>query len=343
MNSKNNFDNEEVALGQFFEMLAAFITWIFSSILNVLKSIFSFLISILVFLRRYWIINLTGLIIGGLIGFILSTTEGDIYKSNLTVKTNFESGSQLYKRIDYLNSLIKSKNYESINEEFNIAENDALKLKKIEVDPIVNDLEDAIAYNKYLQEVDTNFYGPIYHRKYIESIQPSSYRFHEIEIIHEKNINPHDLSNALTGKIATNPFYNLRKTEITKRLNDEISKIDHEFADIDSLKYALNQALKSQKSNGMSDVVLSISQKREQPDLSWVYSKSLDLQNSKNKLKNDLTELTKIIEIVSPLEEVGIKQAKIKTLLKFSFAGLLLAIFSIALIRLNAFLISRNA
>jgi hypothetical protein len=343
MNSNNNLNDEEVALGQFFQMLVAFIKWIFNSIFHFFKSVFVIALDGLTFLRKYWLANLIGIIIGGVLGYFISKSGGEVYQSNLVVKTNFESGKQLYDQVDYINSLIIGKKYNSIVSEFSINEEDALKLRKIEIEPISTDIENAIAYKTYLNEVDTNFYKPIGYQKYITSIEPTSYRFHQIEVSHLENINAENLNKGLTNKIANNSFFELRQVEKTNRINDEISKIDKEFADLDSLKKALNQALKSQKNNSSSDAVLSISQKRESPDLSWVYSKSLQLQNLKNELNEDKIELTKIIEIVTPLQEVGIKVSPLKTIAKFVLLGLMLAVFIISSIKLNAFLVSRNS
>jgi hypothetical protein len=261
----------------------------------------------------------------------------------LVVKTNFESGKQLYDQIDYLNNLILTKNYSAITTEFDIEKSETTKLKKIEVEPLVSDIENAKAYNLYLNEVDTNYYKPVGYKSFIETIESSAYRLHQINILHEKNLLSENLNNSLTKQLQSNLFYKRRKNEFTSIINEEIKQINKEFIDLDSLKSALNTALTQNQNNANSDAVLSISQKRESPDLSWVYSKSAHLQAVKSDLQSQLLELTNVIEIVSPLQEIGLKQSKIKTVLIFALVGLLLVIVSISLIKLNAFLVSRNS
>ena len=145
----NNNTNEEVDLGILFNAIGNFFSKIINFIGGILKTIFSavvFLIKAIV--QNFKVISLA-VILAFLIGFGLDKTKDPVYYAEMLVKPYFDSKYQLVSNIDYYNSLLQSKNYETLTSIFDVTEEEVQTIKKFEIDAGPK------TENELLQDFDT--------------------------------------------------------------------------------------------------------------------------------------------------------------------------------------------
>lgn len=127
--------NEEIDLLQLFNYFESKIKGIFNGIFSVFKKIFSVIIYFLQSLQNNIKILAPILVLAIALGIFLDKTEEKKYSSEMLVQPYFEAKYQLYANIEYYNSLLADKDYETLKNIFGIELEQAKKIKGFEMYP----------------------------------------------------------------------------------------------------------------------------------------------------------------------------------------------------------------
>ena len=93
--------NEEVDLGQLFNMIGKLFDKFFNFISSIFKAIYSvFIYALKAIVTNFKIIAVV-LVLAAVLGFVLQRTQKDIYESQMLVKPYFDSKFQLVTNINY--------------------------------------------------------------------------------------------------------------------------------------------------------------------------------------------------------------------------------------------------
>lgn len=183
-NQPNKAPNEEVDLIVLFNLIGNAFSKFFNFIGHLFKLIFSFLVFILKAIITNFKLIAVVLIISGVIGFALERTQPIKYESKMLVKPYFDSKFQLINNIDYFNSLLASKDYTSFKNVFNISEDDAKQIQKIEIGMGPENENDKIRqYDEYLKSFDSIRAQDISYTDFIENRNIYSTALYEIKVI----------------------------------------------------------------------------------------------------------------------------------------------------------------
>ncbi len=148
--------DEEIDLGHLFYVLGRAISSVFTWFFNLLKGIWDLFISLLLLIRANFKALAAAALLGGLIGGIYQYgIKNKEFESSMTLQPNFGSSVQLYKNIDFYQSLIEQEDFGRLTESLKITEDEARSLKKIEVDPYENDNQVLLAYKDFVQNLDS--------------------------------------------------------------------------------------------------------------------------------------------------------------------------------------------
>ncbi len=152
MNTKDNQQkpkDEEVDLGSLFTLIGRGFSKLFSFIGSLFISLFHFLIIVLLFVRRHFIVLILSFIIGGALGFY-SEDGKKTYVASMVVKPNFNSVRQLYNNVAYFNDLVAQKDTSTLSLIFNISNYDAKSLASFTNAPIITYSLNVEAYNDFV-------------------------------------------------------------------------------------------------------------------------------------------------------------------------------------------------
>ncbi|MEN8188098.1 MAG: hypothetical protein ABFR05_13310, partial [Bacteroidota bacterium] len=147
---------EEVDLGQLFVLIGKGFSKLFNFIGNIFKTIFHWIVLFLLFLRN----NSKTLAIGALAGALLGGVyhygfRVPSYESSMTVQPNFGSAVQLYKNIDYYQSLVKQDDTERLAGSLKITNEEAESITSIEAEPYSNENQTILSYKNFIKDLDT--------------------------------------------------------------------------------------------------------------------------------------------------------------------------------------------
>ncbi len=325
----------EVDLGQVFSKVGGTANRILYGFQLFIKKSFNTGVELLLYIKRNLIWLLAGTAIGLIYGFYIQQVQGDLYKSSLVVKTNFNSSRNLYETVDYFNSLISASNIKEISRLLNINETDASKITHFEAQPIKSELIIAELYqNTFLDKefgrrprMDTFWIRNVNYEKFRSSLTTYDFPIHEIVV---QSSNPEIFTHIENGTITqianSQQLQNRKLADITLR-KQEIELLNESIKSLDSLKKVYNKRLNSlpldQTNPGITILGSSYQPAVSVPELE-LYDKLLELNeelkiSTKKYLAND-----DIIQIYQPFSPVGQKDSIFKqNITKYSLIGLI--------------------
>ena len=341
MSNKKQLQEEEVDLGNLFKVIGKGIGNFFQAIGKFIKITFHYLILLLIFLKNNTLKLGLAIVFGTIFGFILDYNKPKEYSSNLIIETNFGSGIQLYKQIDYLSDLVKKRDTITLSKVLNSPINEVSKITNIEVSVYQSTQNLLLAFDEYLKTIDT-----VYTRKFkLEDFEKRQskfdYRYHLIKI----NSNLNSFFKNITPELIymiENDYYKKKRDIKIEELNQKKSILQKNLAQIDSLRKLYKEVAIKEAENKSSSSSIEISQKETKKNENDIklFETSSELLDQIQNLNNKIIRNENIINIISDFDEVGIVGKRItdKKYFQFGilFGGLMLMI--ILFVQLNNYL-----
>ncbi len=348
MDNKNKTDQyykpsqeEEVDLGNLFIVIGKGIKNFFTFIGNILKSIFHYFILALIFLRNHTLKLGLSLLIGFIVGFILHKMEPRSYVSNLIIETNYGSGIQLYKQIDYLNDLVKKKDSISLAQALGINTKDAAQISSIKVTAYQPEKNLYKAYDTYLQKTDTIYTRGFEFGDFKNRTAKYDLRYHIIQVNSKSKTVFTELSPSLI-RLVENDYYKTVKNLKIDELNQKLKVLNKNLIEIDSLRKTYKEvALKeAENRSGTSTIeIANTDNKKEENDIK-LFGITQNLLEQINETNQDYLRKYHVINIISDFDKAGVPDKNITHKKYFQFAVLFFGLMLgwILLGQLNGFL-----
>lgn len=350
MENKNKTDQtskipqeEEVDLGNLFKAIGKGISNIFNAILQFFTSIFHYFILLLIFLKRHALKLGLALLFGFIVGFIFHKLDTKSYVSDMIIETNYGSGIQLYKQIDYLNDLVKKKDSVALSKVLNIDISEAVSINEIKVSAYQPDRNLYKAYDTYLKITDTIYTRNFTFEDFKKRTDEYDLRYHNVEVNSKSKL----LFGKLTPSIINlveNDYYKQLKDLKVNELHQKISVLSKNLQQIDTLRNTYKEvALKeAEKLSGSSTIEISKSEKDKNENDIELFKTSNEILNSISWTNADLIRKNNIINIISDFDKIGVPDKSITHKKYFQFAALFFGLMLgwILLRQLNNYLIS---
>jgi len=348
MDNKNNLNQisknhqeEEVDLGNLFLVIGKGIRNLFNFIGNIFKSIFHYFILLLIFLKKHTIKLGLALLLGFIIGFILHKLESKSYMSDMIVETNYGSGIQLYKQIDYLNDLVKKKDSISLAQVLNIDSREAAQIDGIKVSPYQPEKNLYKAYDEYLLKTDTIYTKGFKFEDYKKRMADYDLRFHKIEVTSKSKLIFSELTPSITS-LVENDYYKQIKNLKINELHQKISILNKNLQQIDTLRNTYKEvALKeAEKLSSSSTIEISKSENAKNENDIELFKTSNEILNTISWTNTDLIRKNNVVNIISDFDKIGVSDKNITHKKYFQFAILFFGLMLgwILLRELNGFL-----
>lgn len=303
--SKESNKNEEIELGSLFIIIGKGFSNLFNFIGGILKSIFHFLILILLFVKDNLIKLAIAAVLGAIIGTFFEIKKEPTYGADLQVQPNFKSTRQLYNNVNYYNDLVKQKDTVSLAKAFNISVNEASSLKKFIIYPVKNGNDLLTSYDDLILSVDTLTAKSYSFTAFKNTFTDFDYKVHNIHVVATKNNVFSKLDDVIIASIVDNKFFNKVKQLTNENLNRTDSILKQNLTQLDSLRRVYMSVLleEAKKQNSGTSIDLGGSKKT---------TKELELFETNRRINEDLrlitkdrTEKSEVLNVISNFQPIG--------------------------------------
>ena len=316
-----NHQEEEVDLGNLFIVIGKGIKNFFTFIGNILTSIFHYFILLLIFFKKHALKLGLALLIGFIVGFAMHKLGSKSYVSSMIVETNYGSGIQLYKQVDYLNDLIKKKDTSALSKALNIGNREASQIEGIEVSAYQPKKNLYKAYDEYLQKTDTIYTKGFKFEDYKKRMAEYDLRYHKIGVTSKLKTVFSKLSLALIN-LTENDYYKSIKDLKINELKQKINILNKNLQQIDLLRNSYKEvALKeAEKLSSSSTIEFSKSENDKNENDIELFKTSNEILNTITWTNDDLIRKNNIINIISDFDKIGVPDKNITHKKYFRFA-----------------------
>ena len=337
-NSSHKSNEEEIDLGQLFTLIGKGFSNLFGFFGDIIKTGFNWIISLILVIRRNFILFTISSVAGLMLGFVYQNYYYiPKYESEMMVKPNFGSTIQLYRSIDNYQNLISQKNYSKLSEVLNISEEDAKNLVTFKVEPYANKNQSVKAYGRFLSSLDTMVVKNIGFDDFIANQPVESFELHIIEVKSKDKFIFSKLESPIISSVSNNEFYKLEQIIAHDNLVSEKQSIELSLIELDTLR-VLNKEIMIRESEKEASTGTNIymSSKKSQTLISYEDYKPLNKDLSK--INRDIMASSTTINVVSAFDNIGKKEKKwFKSfyLLGF-FAGFIFSFGFVSLLSINS-------
>ena len=307
--------NEEVDLGQLFNMIGKMFDKFFNFVSSIFKAIYSvFIYALKAIVTNFKIIAVV-VVLAAVLGFILQRTHKDIYESQMLVKPYFDSKFQLVTNINYYNALIGEQDYSQLMSIFDIDEESAKQIIAFDIHPGPENENDKIKqYDNFVKSIDSVRAQDISFDEFIENRSIYSGDVFEINVRSFKKDIFRSLEKGLNTTF-TNTYSVKKMQKRDSLISIERKRILASIRQVDSLKQVYLRVMEEESktkdgSYTTKDGMSFIQEKTK--------TKEFELLKEENKLREELSELEaqKVEEDVyfdtlSSFQDVGAKYTSI--------------------------------
>ncbi|MCF6349947.1 MAG: hypothetical protein L3J23_02820 [Flavobacteriaceae bacterium] len=231
----SNIPTEEVDLGKLFKVIGNGFRNLFKAILNLFKTFFHYLISIIIFIKKNFVLLGIATLLGGVIGYFLDINKPMHYKSQIIIKTNYGSAKRLYNQKTHINTLVANKDSITLANYFNIKSTEASQLLGFEIKPFEKKENLLIDFDYHIERRDTNYVKKFTFKDYSARINDNSLRFQEVIFYALNDTIFKKLSKGLKNGIE-NDYYKKLKTISVEKLKLKRTRLEKDLSEIDSLR-----------------------------------------------------------------------------------------------------------
>ncbi len=337
-NQPNN--EEEVDLGSLFVIIGKGFSKFFNFIGSIFKGFFHVIISILIFLKKNIIKIAIAAVLGGVLGIFLETKKANTYSSDLLVQPNFNSAKQLYANVNFYNDLIIQKDIEKIQNTFKVDKETAESLKKITIEPVVNNTDLIKAYNDFIVSVDTTTVKSYSFEEFKTSFTDLDYKIHDIQVIAGKNDVFDKLDEVILSSVVENKYYNRIKELTNENLDRTDSLLRQNLGQVDSLRRVYMQVMleEAKKQSNGTNIDLG-GEKRTTKELE-LFETNREINSELKAIVRGKSEKYEVINVISNFQPIGteVKGITKNRVFQLSILGALLMILVLLLLKINNYL-----
>tara|TARA_B110000483_G_scaffold231070_1_gene297009 strand:+ start:402 stop:1457 length:1056 start_codon:yes stop_codon:yes gene_type:complete len=235
MNEKQKI--EEIDLIKSFSYFGKIINRLFSISINIFISFANLIIQLFSIIKKKVIFFLISIILGAFIGAIYNGAGEVKYNASLTVTPQFGSVHQMYKNIEYYQTLIDERNYEELKSNLNLNLNEAKSINSISVSPFTSEFTIMKIYAKFNDLADSISGIKLNYKIFKEKLSFDDYPNHIISLTLDTVLVPSGLANSIVNSISENKYYESRQVIALKNLEEEKALINLSIGKLDSILF----------------------------------------------------------------------------------------------------------
>jgi hypothetical protein len=337
--------SEEVDLGQLFKAIGNGFSTFFRGIANIFKGLYKGLVLILLhfFKRIFWYAGVV--VIGLVLGFILNATAEKSYGANMFIKTNFDSGRQVYENIKQLSQLASvDRDTVELGKILNISPIEASKLKGFYIQPGTEENVIAEMYSEYRLNLDSLSQTEVTYKSYKESLSDYALPVQQIVVISTDKFIYKKIEKAFIKELANNDYLgelaivNIRNLEREKEaLENQITKTGYLIDEYLKIKISQSEKLES---NGTNLYIGDTETNNSSVNEAELLKEQLKLEQQKRRVLQLMVSQKDVLSVISGFPSSGydIKTWKDKYIIKVPLATFSITLLAFLLLGLGKFL-----
>jgi len=336
LKSNNTSSNDEIDLGQLFQMIGNGFRNLFNYIERIFKGIFELIIRFLLFIRKHFLKFAIAGILGLALGLYLDFINGPKYTSSMVVEPNFNSAQQLYNNISFYNELADAKDSIGLSQVLNITPLEAATIKELKVESYTDENQKVILFDKFVRSLDSTTQNAIDIENYLKNFNSIDARFHTITIIAGDNSIAKKIQPTLINSISSNPYFKLQQRINDKNLDLQDSIYLKQLIEIDSLQLLYKKVMLKEAEYPLQGTSINLA------DNGTEENKELALLNKVDQVKTGLVTINQerankssILNVISAFPRNGVEAKGIWDNYKYWIPILFLSITLIVLLSIN--------
>ncbi len=236
---------------------------------------------------------------------VIEFNKTDLFEAELLLEPNFKSTRQLYNNVNYYNDLVKQEDIASLQQIFNLDENEAVSLKKFEIAPIQIDSDIINSYDDLILSVDTLTIKSYEYAAFKNSFTKYDYTIHKVTVKAEKNDVFDKLDEVIISSVVNNAYFNRLKKITNNNLNRTDSLYRQNLIQIDSLRKVYMKVMIEEAKKDLSGTSIDFGGQK-------TMTKEIDLYETNRKINEDLEEIIEkkstkyeVINVLSNFQRIG--------------------------------------
>ncbi len=312
-NSSQKSNEEEIDLGQLFSLIGKGFSNFFNFFGRTLSAIFSWIMSVLLFVKKHTLKLAIGTVLGAVGGGLYQANyKVPTYESSMTVQPNFGSTIQLYKNIDLYQNLVRQKDVERLATNLNISIEEAKTISMFEVEPYSNANETLLAFKRFTTGLDSITLSKIDFESFTDSQPIESYKFHIVNVVSKDKYIFGKLRSPIISSIVRNAYYDQVKSTSYLNLLSTKKALESSMNELDSLRGLYKEVMisESKKTTSGTNIYMSATDGNNKEIV--VFDKYMRMNEELIYVNKKLTEENDVINVVSSFNPVGMKLTGLK-------------------------------
>lgn len=306
----NQQQSEEIDLGQLFKLIGNAFDRFFKFIRNILNKLFLAFVWLIFFTKKHIIKLIIAGILGIALGYVLDVVPKPIYKSEVIVKQNYETGETLNNLIGYYNTLLFERNFNAVSEALNISEENASSIIDFEMESIITENQKLKQYNDYVKDIDSSLIASfVDYKGYLEKSKDYNYQIQKITIRSSMKNNFNAVFDKIINEINTNEYFKREQQKDSIQLTNEriaLEKALEESTDLQNTYTKLLDKLYLDKQNGsQTSITIENADNKNQTKEFELYKSDIDLRKQLVLNERQLANKTFILEVLSTRQDDG--------------------------------------
>lgn len=299
---------EDIDIAQLFILIGRGLSGIVNFFTSIIKTIFSWFLLFILFLRANLKKMILAALIGASLGAIYQYALKEVqYESSMTVEPNFGSAVQLYKNIDYYLSLVKQDDFERLAASLNISKEEAESISWIEVEPYSNENQILLSYKNFMAELDSNVVKLVDYQKFSKEQPIESFKYHIVKITSKDKYIFKKLESPIINSITSNTYYDKVKTTAYTNLISKKLALESSMTELDSLRVLYKQVLLAESAKENSGTTIFMSEKASTTKEVDLFDKYMLMNEELIEVNEKLTTENEVVNIVSSFNSIGMK------------------------------------
>ena len=307
MNTNKTPSNEEVDLGQLFNMIGNTFNKFFQFIASIFNQFFMAFVWLVFFIRRRAIVLIAAIIVGLITGYLIEKTSPPVYKSSISVKQNYQTGENLYGSINYYNGLLRDRDYQILAEVLGLLSSPK-EIVGFEIEPIITDNDMLVMFDKYMGGLDSLAATKIDYKGYAKNIRDYKHKFQQISIKSRTRANFNNVFTNIVGNIETNRFFVNEQLKDLSELESNKSSLKEALVKSESLQETYKRVLEQQidpKTTSEIGITFEGNNEKDKTREFDLYKNDIDLRQRIIDIDREIKDKKNIIDVISSKQDNG--------------------------------------
>lgn len=299
--------SEEVDLGNLVKLISRLINSFFGFLGDILNKLFLAVVWVVFFVKKHSLKIFISGALGIAYGVYIEKTSDPVYKSNITIRQNYEIGKDLYNSIDYFNDLLSQDDTLQLGNILDISPKQASVILNFDIQYVVSEKERLTLFNDYLKTLDSTLASNVVYEDFFAKYTESDYEFQKITITAKEKNNFNLVFKKIVELSNANQYFLSEQKKDLLELESKKKSLQQALASSQELQSTYMRVLENGLERKGTEIGITLEggnskAKTKEYDL---FLNDIDLRRDLVKTEREKLDKEKIVEIISGKQDSG--------------------------------------